>query len=224
MCAKDVREVNGWQAVFPAVPYSDPGRLMAAIADPDQRVFVISDTHLFHVRLWTVLRPTAEGGRNPRNTELILENWRRLVRPDDVVLHLGDVALGIPVSEYRQRIGWLPGEIWLVPGNHDRTVEKLAQFREMGWNLVRPFELNWSDRPVRFTHEPIPLLSMPENGINVHGHIHHNPAPDAQHVNCCVEWLGYEPVDLRPILSTATASDPVPRPRRRRKGDSPKSH
>ncbi len=202
---------------MPVASYADPTPLINTILNDNRRVFVISDTHLFHVRLWTVLRPTAEGGRNPRNTELILENWRRLVRTEDVVLHLGDVALGIPVTEYRQRIGWLPGEIWLLPGNHDRTIEKLGQFSEMGWHLVKPFELRWGERLVRFTHEPIPLDDLPGDTLNVHGHIHHNPAPDVQHVNCCVEWLGYEPEELRPLLTTAAALDPVARQGRRRR-------
>lgn len=208
---------------FSSFDWDRPKPLVEAILEGARRVWVISDTHLFHVRLWEVLRPTAEGGRDPRNTALILEGWRRRVRLEDLVLHMGDVVLGIPVTDYRQRIGWLPGEVWLLPGNHDRTPEKLAIYREMGWHLVRPFELELSGWQVRFTHEPIQPEELKDGEINIHGHIHHNPAYTDRHVNCSVEWLGYEPVDLGPILEKATRRPaPVTAARRQSRRHHPK--
>lgn len=202
-------------APFPPIDYDDAQELVAALNDSARKVYVVSDTHFFHERLWTVLHPTAEGGRDHRNTELLIANWRKLVRYGDVVLHLGDVALGIPVAEYRSRIGWLPGEIWLLPGNHDRTAEKLEQFRDMGWKLVLPFSWEHAGKEVCFTHEPIAPEQILPQQLNVHGHIHHHPAYSEQYVNCCVEWLGYAPVDLRQVIrqhiegvGRESASDP----------------
>lgn len=203
---------------FPDGKYEDPQPLKGLLRDGSRRVFVISDTHLFHNRLWEVLRPTAEGGRDPRNTELILANWRRTVKTEDVVLHLGDVALGIPVADYRARIGWLPGEVWLVPGNHDRTPEKLAVFREMGWYVVKPFQIERDGWRVLFGHEPVASDVILPDQLNVHGHIHHNPAYSERYLNCCIEWLGYGPVELEPLLAGLIKTvGPPPAPREMRR-------
>jgi len=51
--------------------------------------------------------------------EVLIERWNSLVRPGDIVWHLGDFALTKPekVIEYRKR---LTGQIHLILGNHDR--------------------------------------------------------------------------------------------------------
>ena len=53
------------------------------------------------------------------NAELI-RRWNDTVRPDEVVLHLGDVALG-PIEESITLTRQLHGRRFLVPGNHDRV-------------------------------------------------------------------------------------------------------
>ncbi|HIY67347.1 MAG TPA: hypothetical protein H9830_13860 [Candidatus Agrococcus pullicola] len=54
--------------------------------------FVTSDTHFGHVRIIELAhRPFAEV---TEMDEEIVRRWNAVVAPDDVVLHLGDVALG----------------------------------------------------------------------------------------------------------------------------------
>lgn len=79
-----------------------------------------SDTHFSHSG---ILRHEAEV-RKFRDTsemdETLIRNWNAVVAPDDLVFHLGDVAMG-PIAESLPLIGRLNGSIFLVPGNHDRV-------------------------------------------------------------------------------------------------------
>jgi calcineurin-like phosphoesterase family protein len=83
--------------------------------------------------------------------EMIVHNWNAIVRPDDTVYHLGDVALG-PIEDSLKYIGRLNGHKILVVGNHDRMfppmakgkAEKIAhwsqRYIDAGFDEIRPDE------------------------------------------------------------------------------------
>lgn len=66
-------------------------------------------------------------------------------RPDDVVLHLGDLALG-PIAESLPLTAQLYGRRFLVPGNHDRVspatqskraIERFTPlYEDAGWTIL----------------------------------------------------------------------------------------
>jgi calcineurin-like phosphoesterase family protein len=76
-----------------------------------------SDTHFGHARISELAgRPfTSVDEMN----ETIISRWNALVKPNDIVFHLGDVALG-QISESLPLCGRLNGTKFLIPGNHDR--------------------------------------------------------------------------------------------------------
>ena len=85
--------------------------------------FYTSDTHFGHALM---LSPTLTKTR-PRpfaNTsemdEVLIRNWNAVVRPDDIVYHLGDFAFGLG-DELRVRslFARLMGRKRLIIGNHD---------------------------------------------------------------------------------------------------------
>ncbi len=79
--------------------------------------FFTSDTHFGHARIIELCnRPFASV---EEMNEVMIERWNEVVKPDDVVIHLGDVALG-KIAESLPLIGRLNGHKVLVPGNHDR--------------------------------------------------------------------------------------------------------
>lgn len=111
--------------------------------DFDQVDFVTADTHFSHARISELAgRPFATVEQ--MDAELI-HRWNDTVGPDDVVLHLGDVALG-PIQESLALTAQLHGRRFLVPGNHDRvsaaTQSKRAieRFRPLyeaaGWTIL----------------------------------------------------------------------------------------
>ena len=160
----------------------------------DDQTWIISDTHFFHENIGRYCdRP--DGWQ-----ETIIENWNRLIQPEEVVFQVGDLALG----KHENLEGLAPllnGKLYLMRGNHDRRGSTFYQ--KLGITLVPdPYLMNHHLGLILvFSHRPIVLL---EPGLlNLHGHIHNNSAPElgARHVNLCVEVLGYRPWRLGEIVA-----------------------
>ena len=111
--------------------------------DFDQVDCVTSDTHFGHGRI-SELAGRPFGTVEDMDAELIAR-WNAAVGPDDVVLHLGNLALG-PLEQSMGLTAQLNGRRFLVPGNHDRvspaTQSKRAieRFRPLyeaaGWTIL----------------------------------------------------------------------------------------
>lgn len=155
-----------------------------------------SDSHFSHARILEL------GAGRPfkdihEHNEILIKNWNDVVAYDDVVYHLGDVALG-PWPEGLDCVKRLNGYKILVPGNHDRisSVEKPAR-RE---RFTKDYDSAFQDIEPEVTHftfgNQVVLLShYPYNGDSqkdreryadlravdnglplIHGHNHCGPA------------------------------------------------
>ena len=79
--------------------------------------FFTSDTHFGHAN---IIRYSNRPFRDVSHmNEMLIKNWNDTVGPDDIVYHLGDVALG-PWVEWEGIFRRLNGIIRLVVGNHER--------------------------------------------------------------------------------------------------------
>ncbi len=105
--------------------------------------FVISDQHFSHARISELAeRPFATV---EEMDAALIRRWNEVVGPDDVVLHLGDLALG-PIEESVGLTASLNGRRFLVPGNHDRVspatqskraIERFTPLYEAaGWSIL----------------------------------------------------------------------------------------
>jgi calcineurin-like phosphoesterase family protein len=124
--------------------------------------FVTSDHHFSHARIIELVgRPFASV--EEMNTVMI-DRWNEFVGPNDVVLHLGDLALG-PVESSIALTSRLNGRRLLVPGNHDRVspatqskqaIERfLPMYEAAGWTMLP--EILEGQRlgvPLRASHYP----------------------------------------------------------------------
>lgn len=123
---------------------SPEGTAPPAEFDFDAVAFATSDHHFGHERIIALSqRPFAS--LDDMHSALIA-NWNAVVGPEDVVLHLGDLALGNR-EESIALTGTLNGHKYLVPGNHDplstvykcstalkrRTLDTLAMY---GWEVL----------------------------------------------------------------------------------------
>lgn len=86
--------------------------------DFDQVDYVTSDTHFSHARI-SELAARPFGSVSEMDAEMI-RRWNGTIAPTDVVLHLGDLALG-PIAESLALTAQLNGRKFLVPGNHDHV-------------------------------------------------------------------------------------------------------
>lgn len=122
------------------------------------KVYLISDTHFNHKNIATYCQRPADF------TDIIIRNWNNIVRPEDTVIHLGDVQIGAK-SEWI--IPALTGRKILVRGNHDRE-------KSNTWWMEHGFDFACDGmrfRNVWLTHEPSTSLADGTE-LNVHGHLH----------------------------------------------------
>lgn len=132
--------------------------------------------------------------------EALIENWNRVVRPGDIVYHLGDVTMG-RYANLSAIMARLNGSKRLIVGNHDDIpwLSNGGWFKKvMMWRVFTEYKL-------LLTHVPLHQDSIHERivvdgGVNVHGHIHQNSSPDGPYKCVCVEQTNYTPIHIEEIL------------------------
>jgi calcineurin-like phosphoesterase family protein len=105
--------------------------------------------------------------------EKLIRQINDLAGPDNVVYHVGDLALceGVYLEGFLKR---LKGQIVLFEGNHDkRGLKRLDREGRIPENItILKWELGTlGGRPLRIQHHPVPDWP-PEAGYLIHGHVH----------------------------------------------------
>lgn len=170
--------------------------------------WLTSDTHFGHgkIREYEPVRQ-AWSSSTEEMDRVLIQNWNRVVQPEDWVLHCGDFCFGTrdEIERYRSQLN---GRILLVLGNHDRSSRAM---------LAGGFDL--ACKSYRFTHNGQRFLARhnPANftweesleaEVLLHGHTHSKKAPESvppQVRNKCfplsVEHLpGQTPISLESLL------------------------
>lgn len=124
------------------------------------KIYLISDTHFNHAKISTYC------DRPKDFTEIIIKRWQETVKPEDLVIHLGDVLIG-RAGAAKEILGQLPGRKVLVQGNHDRH-------HGLSWWMEHGFE--FATQGLKFhncwlTHQPSTSLADGTE-LNIHGHLH----------------------------------------------------
>lgn len=157
-------------------------------------IFIISDTHFHHKNILKYAnRPFASV---EEMDEKIVENWNRVVTPQDKVYHLGDVYFDRANNSKHPIISRLNGKKILILGNHDDPKDPVLQkhFQKMGiWRHFKEFQ-------VILTHVPIVENSFQHSIINIHGHTHEQGSPPGPYRSACVELINYTPKPIESFL------------------------
>lgn len=161
-------------------------------------VFVTADTHFGHQNIQAYCS-------RPEGWEVLLqERWRKVVSPNDLVLHLGDVCFPKyfnweeAMKQNEDACGCLlPGRKVLVVGNHDKAKSLNWWMTKGGFHFAcHRFEWELYGYRIIFTHEPIPSFLGPKT-INIHGHLHntgHRPGcVGPNHILFAPELQDYQP-------------------------------
>lgn len=159
-------------------------------------LFLISDTHFGHVKSCSFVDANGSKTR-PWDTveamdEAMVERWNAVVKPQDTVYHLGDVA--IPRQSLKI-LGRLNGRKALIRGNHD--IFKLSDYTEFFYDIRGAFVNN--DRFL-FSHIPCHRGSVERYRGNIHGHLHTGriTLPDGTidplYYSVCVEHTNFAPI------------------------------
>jgi calcineurin-like phosphoesterase family protein len=160
-------------------------------------IFLVSDTHFGHKNILSFSRPDGSPMRSFSSVEEmdehIISRWNSVVRPQDKVYHLGDVAMH---RQHIQTMGRCNGHHRLVRGNHDIFNIKyyLEYFDEI--HAVRVLD------NMILSHIPLHPESLGRFRGNVHGHVHNNVEPlhfGPRYYNVSVEAIDYTPVSLEDV-------------------------
>lgn len=147
------------------------------------RVFVTSDHHFFHGNIIKYCnRPFKD---YKRMNEYMIRQWNKVVKKNDIVLHLGDFAFRGKADLIYKRLN---GIIIMIQGNHDRDIQELFITAKDGLIVGNAI----------LTHRPLQKSEIPEGFINIHGHIHNKKSYNG--INVSVEMTKYKPIPLDKIL------------------------
>ena len=152
--------------------------------DRDERIWFTSDLHFGHRNMISFKhRPYAD---EKEMGQALVENWNKVVRPNEKVFCLGDFSWWNDRHGTKRLINRLNGEIYIVPGNHDKLKqfelcdpEKLHICSDISYLYLRPTDPNdprFETKCYEIALSHFPLLcyahSEKKNVYNFFGHIH----------------------------------------------------
>lgn len=179
-------------------------------------IWVISDTHYNQPDILTFYDFKGRRVRDFANVkemnERIIEGWNSVVKPGDIVYHLGDVFYD-KKDEHRVVFekDWrlFNGHKRLIVGNHDDVRYLSGKDSEGRWFFEKV--MMWRKYPefgVILSHVPLhdsglySSVDFSKQLLNVHGHIHSMESPEGPYRNVCVEVVNYTPVNIEELRTT----------------------
>lgn len=143
----------------------------------------------------------------------IVDNWNRVVSPDDTVYVLGDVffRFGSETEPYLDRMN---GTKHLIVGNHDMWYIKKPRFKELFTAINYRLVIEDEGRRVMLSHIPLTEWEgMNEGCYHVYGHVHNNPSELAIEMrakknafNAGVDVCGFTPMTLTQLIERNNAN------------------
>lgn len=140
-------------------------------------IWFTSDTHFGHERSF-ICEPRGFTTADEMN-EAIIERWNKVVKPNDIVYHLGDVFLNNNEIGI-QCVKRLNGQIFLIWGNHDSDTRKNLLFSECRYKMLGgwyAYQIKYNKLNLYLSHYPTITANYDEKHlnqhvINLHGHTH----------------------------------------------------
>lgn len=158
------------------------------------KIWFTSDTHFGHNNILKFCK-------RPWNTveemdEALINNWNTVVRPDDIVFHLGDFAFASN-GRWKEIIQHLNGHIYLIVGNHDEIRYPGHQTFDLFEGVTTQLYLKIDNHHVYLNHYPFLCYGgtyrSPEYCVwQLYGHVHTNSTDrtgkDDERVKLCFPY------------------------------------
>jgi calcineurin-like phosphoesterase family protein len=114
---------------------------------PDQKVYVSSDFHLNHDPKWPVPIWESRGFKSAKEmTDGIIDTTNSIVRPNDILLFLGDWCLNTTIEAFEETLARFKCQnIYALWGNHNNPHEKKVYA-----HLMRERNVNGELYPFRY--------------------------------------------------------------------------
>ena len=183
----------------------------------EHMIYFTSDQHFGHTNIIKYCNRPFEFSRKGtlKCDEFIREKYCSVVREDDIVIFLGDVALYKNPERNRIRalIKSLPGQKILLLGNHDHDKNnfylscgflEVRYYLQFGEYFMCHYPLTAEEEQNRRVVELRKLYTLGGCKVLIHGHTHDDSPPDEEgfrRINVCVDnpQTGFMPVKVEGI-------------------------
>jgi len=171
-------------------------------------VWFTSDTHWGHANIIKYdNRPFAS---IEEHDEALVQNWNAVVKPCDVVYHLGDVAWHRNVAGVEELLARLNGTKFLILGNHDKDAVAKAK----GWAKVTPYhEITVDGQKVcLFPYRMVVWNRSHHGSWSLHGHSHGSlpVITTAKTFDVGTMLWGYRPISFEEVAAEMSTRTFVP--------------
>lgn len=162
-------------------------------------IWLTSDTHFDHIKIIDYeKRPFTN---NIEMTEQLITNWNSVVKPNDIIFHLGDVFF-CKAERMKEIADQLNGRKILIRGNHDKGYSD-TKFKKLGFDVYNYYFINnmlLSHYPQQDTPLRTAIMNTDLIG-NVHGHVHSQIDGLDQSIYKCVsvELTDYKPIHMNEV-------------------------
>jgi calcineurin-like phosphoesterase family protein len=166
---------------------------------PMERVWFSSDTHYGHAN---VIKYAKRPFSNVEEmNEAMITQWNSVVKPDDLVYHLGDFALCRP-AEATTIAKRLNGRKHLVFGNHDRKLRENKPFRDQ-WIWTKDYaEIEVEGQKIILMHYSMRIWNKAHYGsYQLYGHSHGSLKDDTniRSMDVGVDCWNYAPISFETV-------------------------
>lgn len=167
-------------------------------------IYFIADTHFGHENIIKHCDRPFNDVDEMDNT--ILENINKVVKPKDILWHLGDFAWHNP-KNYVDNIRC--NNIYILHGNHDvsnkRNLVKLHKDGHIRYHHYKYSsvicDLKWHGHKFKLCHYPLDSWeSMQHGSIHLHGHTHGNSSKMNNRIDVGVDVTDYKPISILDVL------------------------
>ena len=173
---------------------------------PSFNIYVSSDQHFNH---WAINRYCKRGFKSLQDmNSTMIKKWNRLVRPDDLIIHVGDLIFTQGASKnIIEILKQLNGRIILVRGNHDR--KSYSYYMTNGIDFIcERFSWYFNKKKILFIHSPhdVTYNDLKTCRYIIHGHSHDkgkfiHKNKQCQLINVSVENTKFAPLNLVTLLN-----------------------
>ena len=161
--------------------------------------FITSDTWFGRPQILDIANRTSFSSIEKMN-EVFIKNWNSLVKPDDIVFHLGNFAWD-PITA-RKVFKKLNGEIsFLIGHSDDALLEVESEFSNI--NIINGQIVELPDHDSVLCHYPLEVWNGKFSGtLHFHGHTTYSHKTDlsvSNRINVCPDFWDYYPVKYSTI-------------------------
>ena len=158
-------------------------------------IWFTADTHFCHSNIIKYCKRPF--GTVQEMDHTMIARWNTLVRPDDIVYHLGDFALAsIPVMQEIRKS--LNGRITLLKGNHDGSWVRCSKIRFD--RVLRSYSPKFAGVQLHMAHRHDKYTNNLEGSYILCGHVHDKWRLQGNILNVGVDQWDFYPVHSQQVM------------------------